>query len=965
MKRLNSNFADSQLEIIFSKDKRFRLYCGILFKYYEVHNTFFQETPKISKSLLKNITRKLRLENNHVEIPSERAINDYKANIRKYFNVPSSKKYKIKLTSYLKDIIAEEGVFEYDALRERAIAFINKHNIKSISSSSLNRTIKGSLSKYEQELFTSIAKDLDTETKAYLDGLLITHDGMSWMNNMTRWMRGIKVEEVELETEKLKFLKLLNYPPILTKLPSKHLKRYYRNIISKYPSAIKEMPEINKYALLIIFCFVRKTDISDTLVEILINVTHKIFITGENRSKTQLSKLKEIKKSYNNKQTLKILVDAILDSEDNVVKKAIYPKLSKKKLILLQQQLSNDAANTFNDLSYSNSRSSFSHYYRKIIAPIIEVLDFDSGSEIELTNALKLIKQNLNSRSQYYPKYNIISLDQVVKLSHKNKVLNDQNRIRRIDFELCVMHKLRNKLRIREVWIEDGYKYRNPEKDLPQDFGTNKEKYFSLLDQPIKANDFIKTVKNDLKQSLNTFNADLPKNKHVQILKKPKGHIKVAKIKAQEPPKKLELIKAEVCKRWPSTNLLDVLKETDFFVNFLDNFVVSGSKVVLDKESIRKRLLLAILGYGTNTGLKSMCSDDISYQDLQYIKLRYLTPDNLQTAIRKIINDLLQVRFESLWGNSTTSVASDSKHFHASNQNLMSSWHARYHSNGVLIYWHVDTGSVCIYSQLKGCNSSEVASMLEGVLKHATNAKIDKNYVDTHGASEVGFAFSYLFNFALMPRFKNIHKQKLYYAESKDLNEYSHLEDIMVRPINWALIEKHYEYIIQHAAALKLGITDTEAMLKKFTRDNLQHEAYQAIRELGRAIKTIFLCKYLSSLELRREIHSALNVVERWNGVNDFIFYGKTGSLRSNNPLELKLSILCLHLLQLSMVYINTLMLQQVLVESNWLNKMDVEDKRAISPLINEHINPYGSFNLDLNKRLSIKVSNSLSRVVT
>ena len=77
-----------------------------------------------------------------------------------------------------------------------------------------------------------------------------------------------------------------------------------------------------------------------------------------------------------------------------------------------------------------------------------------------------------------------------------------------------------------------------------------------------------------------------------------------------------------------------------------------------------------------------------------------------------------------------------------------------------------------------------------------------------------------------------------------------------------------------------------------------------AIRELGRAIKTIFLCKYFVSLELRKEIHSALNVVERWNGVNDFIFYGKTGSLRSNNPLELKLSMLCLHLLQLSMVYI-------------------------------------------------------------
>lgn len=465
MKRLNSNFTDAQLQIIFSKSKRFRLYCAILFKYYEVHNAFFQETPKISGSLLKNITSKLHLENSNIEIPSGRAINEYKANIRGYFNVSTSKKHKVALTAYLKNIITAEGIFEYDTLRERAVIFLNNHNIKSISSSSLNRTIKGTLYKYEQELFTSIVDDLDIETKAYLDGLLIMRDGMSWMNTITRWMIGIKVEEIELETEKLKFLKLLNYPSILTKLTPKHLKRYYRNIISKYPSAIKEMPETNKYALLVIFCFVKKIDISDTLVEILINVTHKIFITGENRSKIQLSKLKEIKKSYNHKQTLKILVDAILDSEDNLVKQAIYPKLSKKKLLLLQQQLSDNSANTFNDLSYNNSRSSFSHYYRKILCPIMEVLDFDSSSEKELINAIRLIKLNLNSHSQYYPKNITISLDQIVKPLHKNKVLNDYNRVKRLDFELCVMHKLRNKLRIREVWVEDGYKYRNPEKD--------------------------------------------------------------------------------------------------------------------------------------------------------------------------------------------------------------------------------------------------------------------------------------------------------------------------------------------------------------------------------------------------------------------------------------------------------------------------------------------------------------------
>src|SRR5207247_68000 len=61
---------------------------------------------------------------------------------------------------------------------------------------------------------------------------------------------------------------------------------------------------------------------------------------------------------------------------------------------------------------------------------------------------------------------------------------------------------------------------------------------------------------------------------------------------------------------------------------------------------------------------------------------------------------------------------------------------------GVMIYWHVERRSVCIYSQLKSCSASEVAAMLEGVLHHCTSAEVERNYVDTHGASVVGFAFS-------------------------------------------------------------------------------------------------------------------------------------------------------------------------------------------------------------------------------
>jgi hypothetical protein len=53
-------------------------------------------------------------------------------------------------------------------------------------------------------------------------------------------------------------------------------------------------------------------------------------------------------------------------------------------------------------------------------------------------------------------------------------------------------------------------------------------------------------------------------------------------------------------------------------------------------------------------------------------------------------------------------------------------------------------------------------------------------------------------------------------------------------------------------------------------------------------------------------------------------------------------------------VYINTLMLQQVLVQPEWSRKLTARDPRALTPLIWEHVNPYGRFELDMEARLPI-----------
>ena len=238
----------------------------------------------------------------------------------------------------------------------------------------------------------------------------------------------------------------------------------------------------------------------------------------------------------------------------------------------------------------------------------------------------------------------------------------------------------------------------------------------------------------------------------------------------------------------------------------------------------------------------------------------------------------------------------------------------RYGGRGVMIYWHVERKATCIHSLLKTCSSSEVAAMIEGVLRHCTEIEVERQYVDSHGQSEVGFAFTHLLGFDLLPRLKDIAGQRLYLPDLALSEQLPLLKPVAAqRAIRWELIEQQYEPMVKYTTALRLGLADPESILRRFTQANAQHPVYAALKELGKVIKTIFLCEYLGNEALRREIHEGLNVVENWNATTDFVFYGKGGEISTNRLEDQEISMLCLHLVQNCLVYVNTLMLQDVL----------------------------------------------------
>lgn len=87
--------------------------------------------------------------------------------------------------------------------------------------------------------------------------------------------------------------------------------------------------------------------------------------------------------------------------------------------------------------------------------------------------------------------------------------------------------------------------------------------------------------------------------------------------------------------------------------------------------------------------------------------------------------------------------------------------------------------------------------MIEGLLRHCTDAEIDTSYVDTHGASVVGFAFTELLGFRLLPRLKKIGSIRLYRPDEREA--YVQLGGVLTRPIRWDLIAQHYDQMVKYA----------------------------------------------------------------------------------------------------------------------------------------------------------------------
>lgn len=948
---------------------------GVLLKFYEKEGRAPLNADLIPLEILVSVSQQLTkpvqsLENFDWE---SRTAERFRKEIRLFYGYrPSQLKDIENLKEWLSRQIVKEGL-SFSQSKEAAYAYLKFHKLEPFKPKSMERHIRSVYHDLETLYFSSISDKLSSSCKEKLDSLIavegllgasdtkeVSEEGITF-THLKEDAKGVSKKSILREIQKLKTFRQVDLPDQFG-FSEKFIEKYSQRIFSEYPSDIKLHPDSIRWSGLSSFCYIQSRKTTDNLVDQLRKRIRILRTQAENHA--SLFSIKEVKREGGKLAILYHMASSILESPDGIIREVIFPHVSQEKLENIVQEF--HQGQWYKYQVKLKMQSLYKHHARSLVLPILNTLDFKSNNPSRdlLLQAIEVIKKNQDSKSPYFPSSEPVPINGIIPSQWISLVLEEprcgsgSTLVNRCFYEIAVLETLSSHLNNKEVWVEGAKQYRNPDEDTPADFYENQALYFESLGLTMDSKKFIANLKKELSKNLKALNANIPSNSQVKLIKRQgKGPICITPFSAKKEPDNLSFLQKEIQDRWGGVTLLDLLRETDLRVQFSRQFLTIGDHTKMNPSVLQKRLLLCLGALGSNIGIQRVFSanGEVDDSDLKYVKRRYITPQNLRSAIVDIINATLETRDPKIWGTATTGCSCDSTHVNAWNQNLVSQWHHRYKKSGVMIYWHVDQNSLCVYSQLKTCTSSEVASMIEGVLRHSSQMDMDKTYTDTHGQSTVGFAFSYLLGFYLLPRIKRMHKQKLCVPNRKSLSLYPNLELILhSTPISWKRIGDQYTEMVKYTAALKKGTTDTDVLLRRFSKNNYNHPTYQALMELGKVIKTIFLCRYLMSESLRQEINEALNIVERVNGSMTFLFYGKLGAISSNRIEEQEITILSLHLLQTCLVYINTLIIQEILKEPEWRTKLTENDWRALTPLIHSHINPYGRFELDMNKRLPI-----------
>jgi len=211
------------------------------------------------------------------------------------------------------------------------------------------------------------------------------------------------------------------------------------------------------------------------------------------------------------------------------------------------------------------------------------------------------------------------------------------------------------------------------------------------------------------------------------------------------------------------------------------------------------------------------------------------------------------------------------------------------------------------------------------------------------------FGLAYLLGINLMPRIRNIKDLTFYRADREDNLE--HIGSLFRGTIDWNLIELHLKDMLRVVISIKAGKIAPSTILRRLGTASRKNKLYYAFRELGRAVRTQFLLKYIDDAELRRTINAATNKSEEFNDFVKWLFFGGEGIIAENIRHEQRKVVKYNQLVANMVILHNVQGMTRVLKELQAKGfPLTEEILRGTAPYRREHINRFGEYPLDLDR---------------
>ncbi|MEC8848963.1 MAG: Tn3 family transposase [Pseudomonadota bacterium] len=523
--------------------------------------------------------------------------------------------------------------------------------------------------------------------------------------------------------------------------------------------------------------------------------------------------------------------------------------------------------------------------------------------------------------------------------------------IHRKHFELAVLAQVKDELKSGDLYIPHGERYDDYREQLVDEatFAQELGAYGEVSGIATDATDFVQGLRTELTTLADAVDARFPDNLHASVVD---GRLVLRRLQGAQVTQAIAAVDSAITQRLSPTSIVDVLVDTTRWLDLHVHFrPIAGTDARVD--DLLRRVITTLFCYGCNLGPTQTARSvkGFSRRQISWLNLKYVTDETLDKAIVEVINLYNKFELPGYWG-SGKSASADGTKWSVYEQNLLSEYHIRYGGYGGIGYYHVSDKYIALFSHFIPCGVHEAVYILDGLLANRSDIQPDIVHGDTQAQSFPVFGLAHLLGINLMPRIRNI--KDLVFSRPEPGRAYENIQALFGDSIDWKLIETHLHDMLRVAISIKVGKITASTILRRLGTYSRKNKLYWAFRELGKAVRTLFLLRYIDDVEVRKTIHAATNKSEEFNGFVKWAFFGGEGIIAENVQHEQRKIVRYNQLVANLVILHNVEQMTRVLAELRQDGaNISPEVLAGLSPYRTSHINRFGDYTLDLKREVA------------